>query len=199
MIIGILTFIHVVMCIALILIVLLQTGKGSELAGAFGGGTSNTAFGVTGAISMVGKMTTVAAFCFLLTSFSLSLLPTGHSSSSIIEEETAPQAPQKAPAAGSSVPGANLPGKPDESGAKGANSSIPAESKDIKVENQKTDANAETADKTSQEAPGNAVQEKPATDSSTASEKSTGSKASDNTSKSDSSAKTDSKADSKGK
>ena len=94
MIIAILTILHILMCIALILIILLQTGKGSELAGAFGGGTSNTAFGVTGAISFIGKMTTVAAFCFLFTSFSLSLLPRGGGDSSVIKEESAPQAPQ---------------------------------------------------------------------------------------------------------
>jgi preprotein translocase subunit SecG len=95
MIIAILTVLHIIMCVALILIVLLQTGKGSELAGAFGGGTSNTAFGVTGAISLIGKLTTVAAFCFLITSFSLSLLPrsTG-GGSSVIKEETTSQVPE---------------------------------------------------------------------------------------------------------
>lgn len=104
------------MCIALILIVLLQTGKGSELAGAFGGGTSNTAFGVTGGISFIGKMTTVAAFCFLFTSFSLSLLPIGKSGTSLINEEAAPEAPQ-APAQDSS----------NESDAKAPEESVPAD------------------------------------------------------------------------
>ena len=94
MIVAILTILHIIMCISLILIVLLQTGKGSELAGAFGGGTSNTAFGVTGGISFIGKMTTAAAFCFLFTSFCLSLLPVGSGGSSAIEEEAAPAAPQ---------------------------------------------------------------------------------------------------------
>jgi preprotein translocase subunit SecG len=94
MIVILLTVIHVAVCIALILIVLLQTGKGSELAGAFGGGTSNTAFGVTGAISFIGKMTTVAAFCFLFTSVSLSLLPLNTGGTSLIKEESVPpQAP----------------------------------------------------------------------------------------------------------
>jgi preprotein translocase subunit SecG len=97
MLIAILTILHIIMCIVLILIVLLQTGKGSELAGAFGGGTSNTAFGVTGAISFIGKMTTAAAFCFLFTSFSLSLLPIGNVGSSVIKEEATPGA-QQAPA-----------------------------------------------------------------------------------------------------
>jgi len=94
MIIAILTILHIVVSIALILIVLLQTGKGSELAGAFGGGTSNTAFGVTGSISFIGKMTTVAAFCFLFTSFCLSLLPKEEGGASVIKEKATQQAPQ---------------------------------------------------------------------------------------------------------
>lgn len=63
--------IHVVVCIALILIVLLQTGKGSDMGAAFGGGGSQTVFGSTGAGSFLSKMTTGAAVVFMLTSLTL--------------------------------------------------------------------------------------------------------------------------------
>ena len=47
--------IHVVACIALIMIVLLQTGKGADMGAAFGGGSSQTLFGSTGASSFLSK------------------------------------------------------------------------------------------------------------------------------------------------
>jgi preprotein translocase subunit SecG len=63
--------IHVIVCIALIMIVLLQTGKGADMGAAFGGGGSQTLFGATGASTFLGKATTVAAVIFMLTSLTL--------------------------------------------------------------------------------------------------------------------------------
>ena len=68
-----LSIIHVVVCLILILIVLLQSGKGADLAGAFGGGGSQTAFGARGTATFLSKVTTGAAIVFMLSSFSLSL------------------------------------------------------------------------------------------------------------------------------
>ena len=52
---------HIIVCIALIMIVLLQTGKGADMGAAFGGGSSQTLFGSTGASTFLSKATTVAA------------------------------------------------------------------------------------------------------------------------------------------
>ena len=69
-----LTLLHVVVALFLIAVVLLQTGKRADLAGAFGGGGSQTAFGARGAATVLSKMTTAAAVLFMLTSIALSVV-----------------------------------------------------------------------------------------------------------------------------
>ncbi len=69
--------IHVIVCIALIMIVLLQTGKGADMGAAFGGGSSQTLFGSTGASTFLSKATTVAAIVFMLTSLILAYVAGG--------------------------------------------------------------------------------------------------------------------------
>ena len=69
-----LTVLHVIVALFLILVVLLQTGKRADLAGAFGGGGSQTAFGTRGAATVLSKATTAAAVLFMLTSVSLSIV-----------------------------------------------------------------------------------------------------------------------------
>lgn len=61
-------FIHLVVCLALIVIVLFQADKGEGLAGAFGGGASATLFGERGAETQISKMTTYLAIIFMITS-----------------------------------------------------------------------------------------------------------------------------------
>lgn len=68
------TIVHVVVAVILILVVLLQTGKRADLAGAFGGGGSQTAFGARGAATALSKITTWAAVLFMVTSLALSIL-----------------------------------------------------------------------------------------------------------------------------
>ena len=63
--------IHLIVAIALILIVLLQTGRGSEIGAAFGGGSSQTLFGSSGSSNFMTKLTTAAVVIFMLTSLSL--------------------------------------------------------------------------------------------------------------------------------
>ena len=65
---------HIIVCIFLVLVVLLQSGKGADLAGAFGGGATQTAFGSRGPASFLTRMTTVVAIVFMLTSISLSMM-----------------------------------------------------------------------------------------------------------------------------
>ena len=66
-----LLIIHIVVCFALILIVLLQGGKGADIGATFGAGSSQTVFGATGGQSFMGKLTTGAAVIFMLTSLFL--------------------------------------------------------------------------------------------------------------------------------
>jgi preprotein translocase subunit SecG len=74
MILTVLTIVHVIVCFVLILVVLLQSGKAADLAGAFGGMGSQTAFGPRGAATLLSKATTVCAIVFMLTSISLGIL-----------------------------------------------------------------------------------------------------------------------------
>jgi preprotein translocase subunit SecG len=90
---------HVIVCIILVLVVLLQSGKGADLAGAFGGGATQTAFGSRGPASFLSKMTTIAAVVFMLTSISLSMISiTAPEAKSVLEtgeQETAEQEAEK--------------------------------------------------------------------------------------------------------
>lgn len=71
---ALLILIHVIVCIALIMIVLLQTGKGADMGAAFGGGGSQTLFGSSGASTFLNKATTVAAIIFMVTSLGLAYI-----------------------------------------------------------------------------------------------------------------------------
>jgi len=70
---SIITIIHILVCITIILVILLQAGKGAGMGAAFGG-SSQTIFGSTGAASFLSKLTTVVAVVFMLTSLTLTLL-----------------------------------------------------------------------------------------------------------------------------
>src|ERR1700722_1110338 len=65
---------HVIVCIFLVILVLLQQGKSADLAGAFGGQGSQTAFGPRGAANLLTKLTTYSAIIFMLTSIGLTVL-----------------------------------------------------------------------------------------------------------------------------
>ena len=69
-----LVFVHVVVCLFLIGVVLLQQGKSADLAGAFGGQGSQTAFGPRGAANLLTKLTTWGAVLFMLLSIALTIL-----------------------------------------------------------------------------------------------------------------------------
>ena len=100
-----LTIIHVVVCLFLIVVVLLQSGKAADLAGAFGGMGSQTAFGPRGSATVLSKATTIAALLFMVTSISLGVMATkgaGRGTSVLEQQQTpasksAPAAPQQAP------------------------------------------------------------------------------------------------------
>jgi preprotein translocase subunit SecG len=69
-----LTIIHVIVCLFLIGVILLQQGKSADLAGAFGGQGSQTAFGPRGAANLLTKLTTWSAIIFMCTSIGLFVL-----------------------------------------------------------------------------------------------------------------------------
>jgi preprotein translocase subunit SecG len=99
-----LVIIHVAVCIALILIVLLQTGKGAEMGAAFGG-ASQTVFGGAGPAPFLTKITTGAAIVFMITSLSLAYVSSKPSVSSLMKGVKPMKAAPVAPA----LPAAGLP------------------------------------------------------------------------------------------
>jgi preprotein translocase subunit SecG len=72
-------FLHVVACLFLIAVVLLQQGKGQDLASAFGGGGTQTAFGPRGSATVLSRATTILAGLFMVTSLALSIVRPGPS------------------------------------------------------------------------------------------------------------------------
>ncbi|MBF0228034.1 MAG: preprotein translocase subunit SecG [Desulfamplus sp.] len=83
----IILFIHIVSCILLILIVLLQTGKGSDMGASFGSASGQSLFGGAGPATALSKITTVVAVVFMLTSLTMAYT-SGHKSSQTIMPET---------------------------------------------------------------------------------------------------------------
>jgi preprotein translocase subunit SecG len=82
-----LSLVHILVCVALILIVLLQAGKGASVGAAFGG-ASQTIFGSPGAAGFLTKITTVAAVVFMTTSILLSMFSAPRSSTVLEETKT---------------------------------------------------------------------------------------------------------------
>ena len=75
---------HVIACIILILIVLLQSGKGAEMGVSLGAGSSQTLFGAAGPASILTKITTGVAILFMLTSLTLAYLSSNQSGTSVM-------------------------------------------------------------------------------------------------------------------
>lgn len=73
------TIIHVIVCLFLIIVVLLQSGKAGDISAAFGGQGSQAAFGPRGAATALSKATTISAVLFMLTSITLSVNAIKHS------------------------------------------------------------------------------------------------------------------------
>jgi preprotein translocase subunit SecG len=88
-----LTGLHVVVCVMLIMIVLLQTGKGADMGAAFGGGSSQTLFGSAGPVSFLNKLTTMVAVVFMLTSLTLAFMSTQSGVKTVVDEVPAQEAP----------------------------------------------------------------------------------------------------------
>ncbi len=87
---------HVVVCLFLIGVVLVQQGRSADLAGAFGGQGSQTAFGPRAAANVLTRLTTWAAIIFMITSLSLTILyARGNRSHSVLGDQPTSSAPAK--------------------------------------------------------------------------------------------------------
>lgn len=112
------TTIHVIVCLFLIIVVLLQSGQSGDIAAAFGGMGSQTAFGTRTAATVLSKATTYAAVIFMLTSMALTVFAArrSHASGSVFSgtksapAKTAPAQPKPATPA-QSTPGPQAPAK----------------------------------------------------------------------------------------
>ncbi len=103
------TIIHVIVCLFLIGVVLLQSGKSGDLAAAFGGQGSQTAFGPRGAASVLSRATTWSAIIFMVTSITLSIFAARKSGptsvlSGVKPSQTQSKPQTSAPAAPPTVP-----------------------------------------------------------------------------------------------
>jgi preprotein translocase subunit SecG len=99
---------HIIACLFLIGVVLLQQGKSQDLASAFGGGGTQTAFGPRGSANVLSRATTILAGVFMVTSLALSMLRPHESS---ILDRINPPAPSS-PAPSAAAPAATVPAPP---------------------------------------------------------------------------------------
>lgn len=90
------TILHVTICLGLILVVLLQSGKGAEIGAVFGGGSSSTIFGSSGAGNFLTRLTTAMAVVFMITSLTLGYFA-GQRPTATIFDNRSPAAQPSAP------------------------------------------------------------------------------------------------------
>ena len=99
------TIVHVLLCVFMIFVILLQPGKDAGMGAALGGGAATSAFGGRGAVTFLSKLTAVCAGLFFLTSLGLSFVGVRASvTSSVAAKAAAKPAPAPAPAPGSAAP-----------------------------------------------------------------------------------------------
>jgi len=113
---AVLVALHVLVCFVLVVVIMLQSGNAADLAGAFGGSGSQTAFGPRGAATFLSRATTWCAIVFMATSLALSFKRATPSTStgSILEQTQPSQAPVKpapAPSPSSPAPSQQAPAK----------------------------------------------------------------------------------------
>ncbi len=90
----ILTVFHIIVSVFLILVILLQTGKGADIGSMFGGGSSNTVFGSSGAGGFLSNMTKYGAIAFMINCLVLAYI-SGQTGSSVIDQLEKEQAAQE--------------------------------------------------------------------------------------------------------
>ncbi|MFQ5882716.1 MAG: preprotein translocase subunit SecG [Candidatus Methylomirabilales bacterium] len=90
---ALLIILHVLLAMALVGVILIQTGKGADIGAAFGGGSSQTVFGGRGATTFLHKLTAAIATLFMVTSIILTIYATRRGTASVIPEEPVKAAP----------------------------------------------------------------------------------------------------------
>jgi preprotein translocase subunit SecG len=121
-----LTILHVLVCLFLIAVVLLQRGKGAEIGAVFGGGGSSTVFGSRGAGSFLTKLTTAAAIVFMITSLSLAYLWTVSSGDRLFTDEPPATTAEESGFEEQPAPAAGAPAAPPEAAQPAAAPPAPA-------------------------------------------------------------------------
>ena len=86
---------HVFVCVLLIVAVLMQSGKGSDIGSALGGGISRDSFGPGAPANIMNKITTAIAACFLILSLVLALMATNRAPDSILRDYAPPATQQQ--------------------------------------------------------------------------------------------------------
>ncbi len=117
--------IHVLACLFLIVVVLLQTGKGADMGAVFGGG-SQTLFGSSGAGNFLTKLTTATAITFMLTSLLLTIHASRAPSSDLLNRLPAAQAPAAPPEPEAKAPAPEAPAAPPQPAAPAGEGQAPA-------------------------------------------------------------------------
>ncbi len=102
--------IYVITCVVLVLVILLQQGKGGDIANAFGGGASQAAFGARAGATVLSRATTVGAVIFVLGAILLGIMGQ-RGPGSVVGGRVPPGAPT-APPAGATLPGSTAPATP---------------------------------------------------------------------------------------
>ena len=107
------TIIHVLLCVFMIFVILLQPGKDAGMGAALGGGAATSAFGGRGAVTFLSKLTAACAALFFLTSFGLSFVGIrGSVTSSLAAKAAAQTAPATAPGGEAPAPATSAPPGP---------------------------------------------------------------------------------------
>src|SRR3984957_14833861 len=98
---SLLIVVQVICAVALIVLILLQHGKGADMGAAFGSGSSGSLFGAAGSANFLSRTTAILATVFFLSSLGLTYLATNHEAArDLMQQGGAPKAPAAAPKAG---------------------------------------------------------------------------------------------------
>ncbi len=129
---NILLVVHLIVAVAIVILVLLQQGKGSDMGAAFGGGSSQSLFGARGSANFLSRATSILVTVFFLSSLTLAYLYTRHSdSTSVIAGQSVTDQLESAESAADAVPDSPDvdPNAPSNSGNSGdsSDSATPAE------------------------------------------------------------------------
>ena len=134
--------IHVLASLALILIVLLQTGKGADMGAAFGGGGGQTLFGSTGASTFLSRLTTIAAIIFMITSLVLAYVSSHRSTKSVMTQMAPPPVTEQHEHTHTAVPA-----KPEETQSQAPAQPLAQEGDVVKSPDKTTSQQTDTAKK----------------------------------------------------